>query len=108
MAKKKTVRKPIDPDTTEELKIYHEEPMRTEEINQEELASDSLTPDEVDLPIEKALLLASCIAAIKDPMTGGPMDENNFNNCLPKFIRQAYTLYYNVLRTLEAAEKASK
>ena len=72
---------------------------------QDDQVEETSAEETNDTSLEDAMILSACIAAIKDPVTGGPMDKNNFNACLPLFMEQAYTLFFNVKRMVNMANK---
>lgn len=41
----------------------------------------------------RAIVFSSCLGALKDWQSGGPIDEKSFAHNAPRFLDQAFTLY---------------
>ena len=105
-------------------KTKHEFPLNTTELHamkkdeiidyvldlQTEFENQPVATDDPNAPIGGRLMLAgpdpelvvACFGKLVDPVSRGPMDDQNFNDSAPKFVKQAV-----ILAQLMEAELAS-
>lgn len=82
--------------TVEELKAQLKKSMTSASVESASISPTTLGTENLLV----AILFASCLGALKDAQTLGPMEDKDFQASLPKFINQAATLCFNAIRTV--------